>query len=579
MKQFSSVRSALIALSFFAVGLIVFSCGDNGGGQGGQSGNDEVEVTFEAMPKTAGKVVAKIGKNINNTGKVKVKKGTEIEFTLTINDPTQYELDKWVGATGVPNTLKAKLEVKDNAKVVAKLKTKQTQEKKATLQAVVLKEGNNSVFTVDATKLNEAATSAGADIELPYDKANGKAIKFEVTADPQDSTVTYDPQDAKTGHTFTNTAQTVTITVVKKGNGTDTLPEFKKTTYKFNVSVEAQKKAVLTELNLVEVQNGNTEVYKFTEDNLKSALTESGVNIELEYAKASGKAVKFMDTKNPTDATVKYALDPADNSVKPEESITFTKDMKTVKVTVEKEDHTSTVYTFKIVVKKGNIPEPKIKVVTDNNYILNAEQMKEAKTKEGCTYVFKDDLENSKATFSAECESGVSPSYKFNNSDCNGECTLDTETKTLVITLAKTDCDNVDYTLKLKKLATPEKHQLKSIKIKNTTLTANDMILASTDGKKYTCELEVADFASGSTEKLVCTAGNTAPKNVKVKVQKTGDSAPIDIETKGQAPFEFELKKITDVEDAKFPITLQIVVEGDTADKTTTYTIMINKKA
>lgn len=576
MKRFNRFGSAVLALSFFALSTIIFSCG----GQGTQNSSDEVEVTFEAVPKEAGKVEAKIGKNVNKTGKAKVKKGTEIEFTLTINNPAQYQLEKWeVNGKEVPGTMTAKVKVAGKTDVRAKLKTKQTVKKEAKITKVEIVDKSTPttvIHTINATDLGGATATNPLAVSLPAN-ATGN-LKFVVTTEPNDATVTYDPAALGTdaGHKFTAgaTATAVSLKVKKVGTGSATAPEFAEKEYKFRVTLPTPqtKKAKLTALKLVK-QATTSEVVMDLTSKLTDAATSAGATIALDYDNASGVALKFDgDAKEPTNATVTYAVE-NEASIHPDQTITFTKDAKTVTITVSATGYTNATYKFMISVKKGTIPAP-TEIKLGSVYTLKEADIQAAATENGFSYVFE-----STQADAVKVEATVAPkvtaTYKFNNADCDGSCTPEVAEKTMHIMLNKTDCDEVKYTLKLCKAkadAQLAKHELKSITIKDKKLTANDMALAVQG--KYECELMVSDFASPN--KITYVAGTDTPTNVTVKF-KMKDSQLDAGTVVADGNTGFGLEKITGVTKEKSPVEIEIEVEGDGGVKTV-YKLKINVK-
>lgn len=570
MKRFNWLTGACFALSFFALSALVFSCDPQGGDK-----TEEFTVNFAAEPATAGDVIAKVnGKNINSGSKV--AKNTTIVFTYTVKDTNTHEFEKWEGdASGT--TASVTVKVTKNTTVKAKLKAKKPPEKVAKiteLKVVNVAQPDQPLKTFDATALENATGTTPVPFELPVD-AQSLNIKLVAITDPTDATVTYDPvalgQDA--GYKFT--AETdVTITVVKKGNGTDTSPEFSKTEYKFHVTLATPqtKKAKLTALKLVKV-TGNDEVLDLA-DKLTEAATSAGATIALPYDKSSGIALKFDSaTTDPSTATITYAVE-GDTSIHPDQTITFTKDAKTVTVTVTATDHTATTYKFMISVTKGTIPAP-TKIKLGNVYELKAADITAAATEDGFSYVFES-TQSEAVKVEAEVDAKVTATYKFNNNDCDGTCTPDVAEKTMLIMLNKTDCDETKYTLKLCKAKAKDalaKHELESITIKDKKLTANDMALAVQS--KYECELMASDFAQAN--KIICEAGTNTPTKVIVKFKKKGDASFTNGNECTSAPFECTLDKITDVTADKSPVEIEIEVEGDGGAKTV-YKLKINVK-
>lgn len=570
MKRFNWLTGACFALSFFALSALVFSCDQQGG-----NGTEEFTVNFAAEPATAGSVIATVnGKTIEN-GK-KVAKNTEVVFTYTVKNKNTHEFEKWEGdASGKNDSVTVKVTKPINVR--AKIKTKTPEQKVAKiteLKVVNAAQPNQPLETFDATALENATGTTPVPFELPVD-AQALNIKLVATTDPTDATVTYDPPALGQDGGYKFTAETnVTITVVKKGNGTDTTPEFRKTEYKFRVTLATPqtKKAKLTALKLVKV-TGNDEVLNL-KDKLTEAATSAGATIALPYDQSSGVPLKFdsATTDPATGATVTYAVE-NDASAHPDQTITFTKDAKTVTVTVSATDHETTTYKFIISVTKGTMPDMDIAVISDR-HMLSTKQLEEAKTDAGCPYIFKHD--QGEVEFKVgfkDTNHGATTEYSFNNTPCDGKCNVDTEEKPFVITLKKTDCDDVKYTFKIKKNATaPAKHELESITIDDIKLSANDMVLA-TQGKYENGRLTVGDFKA--SKKISWVNGNGQPTALTLKYKKKGDTDFTTVSEANATVNEITLDKIAGVTKDNSPIEIEIEVTGD-GDQKTKYILKIN---
>lgn len=358
----------------------------------------------------------------------------------------------------------------------------------------------------------------------------------------------------------------VVLTVVAEDK--NTTAKLKDITFELEIEVKAAEEAPkLATLKIKQKKTNGVDVLSLNAEALKAAdstgkdATFAGLKLELPYAKASGEALIFEATTVPA-ADVTVTCVPADLT---STGHTFTTTDTAVTVTLRKGDKT-TVYKAEVAVTAGTIADA-TEVKLGDVYKLTTENLTEAKKDTGFEFDFL--FDQAALDISAKFADGVTVTYNLDVSAANGGTFGDaknftpmTDEKTVKIKASKTDCPDVIYTLKLKKVAAPEKHQLGWIKIGEKKLCVNGMKAAATDaGLPFTCK--AADLASISW--VYNTEASKEPTAVKVCHKKNGEQAFCQT-TDCKTPKAYT--SCSGLTAADSPLEVKIEVEGDNSEKT-----------
>ena len=152
-------RKLLIAISFFTI-ILLFGCKNPNRMNVPEAGipdekKQEFLITFGVFPEGEGSIKATSDGKPITSGVTKLEKGREVIFTLTIKNPSSYEIDGWEGAIKYDkNKLMAHLEVSKNAKVIAKLKKIKGEDSSLFLSSLEIFKQKLDISNLDDVKMD-----------------------------------------------------------------------------------------------------------------------------------------------------------------------------------------------------------------------------------------------------------------------------------------------------------------------------------------------------------------------------------------------------------------------------------------
>lgn len=339
-------------------------------------------ITFNVNPSEQGtlKVVDGAG-NILKSGD-KVKKDDDLTFELTITKPAEYEVKKWTVATQDENTpTRATLKMPDSeATVTAELQ--EVKNKVATLKTVKIQLAeapNTDIAEVQALDLTQAEVnnSTGLIVDLPYEKANGKKLKFVVTTEPSDSTVTYDPVVFGTTGEAVSGIKPVTVKVAKTG--------FKGTDYVFKLQCKEVLKCTKIKLG---------DVYTLQESDLGQAASKDGFSYVFEKTQTE----VVIETEQTAGASVDVKIG---NTTSADKKCTLTETDQEVTITLSKSGCATVVYKLKLRKAPATTPKKELKSLTIAGETLSVDDLDTAKSGT-LAWDIKKDLSNTDITWDSE---------------------------------------------------------------------------------------------------------------------------------------------------------------------------------